>query len=77
LQRITYGDREVEVLSTGESHRHELYRVNDFEDDQLDFTGTVTHQLEVRELDVEAADGSMLALQASYRRINQEKVAST
>lgn len=67
----------MEVLSKSEPNRHELYKVNDFEDDRLDFTGTVTHQLEVRELDVDTADESFLVLQESYRRIKKEKDAST
>ena len=67
----------MEVLSTSEPHRHELYQVNDSDDDRLDFTGTVTHELEVRELDVDTADESFLLLKESYRRIKSEKVAST
>ena len=66
----------MEILSTVESSRHELYRAKQ-DSGGLDFAGTFTHQLEVRELYADTADESLRALQESYRRINQEKEAST
>ncbi|PWW75613.1 hypothetical protein C7212DRAFT_358520 [Tuber magnatum] len=76
--RLSYGDHSMEILSTVESSRHELYRAKQGSlGGGLDFAGTFTHQLEVRELYSETADEGLRALQESYRRINQEKEAST
>ncbi|CAZ80035.1 unnamed protein product [Tuber melanosporum] len=76
--RLSYGDQIMEILSTIESSRHELYRAEQASlGGELDFAGTFTHQLEVRELYADTPDESLRALEESYRRINQEKEAST
>ncbi|RPA97527.1 hypothetical protein L873DRAFT_1828954 [Choiromyces venosus 120613-1] len=76
--RLSYGDHTMEILSTVESNRHELYRAKQGSlGGGLGFAGTFTHQLEVRQLYTDTTDESLRALQESYRRINQEKEAST
>jgi RNA polymerase II elongation factor ELL len=67
----------MEIVSIVEPNRHELYRASINSPEELAFAATFTHQLEARELEDEVKDESLLALQESYRRINQEKEAST
>lgn len=77
-QRFVYGSQTMEILSMVEPNRHELYRASaSSSEDELAFAATFTHQLEVRELEEDTKDESLLALQDTYRRINQEKEAST
>ncbi|RPB08206.1 hypothetical protein P167DRAFT_555494 [Morchella conica CCBAS932] len=75
--RFVYGSQTMEIVSIVEPNRHELYRASINSPEELAFAATFTHQLEARELEDEVKDESLLALQESYRRINQEKEAST
>ncbi|KAI5843947.1 hypothetical protein DFP73DRAFT_594972 [Morchella snyderi] len=75
--RFVYGSQTMEIVSIVEPNRHELYRASTNSPEELAFAATFTHQLEARELEDEVKDESLLALQESYRRINQEKEAST
>lgn len=77
FQRLIYGDQAMEILSIVEPNRHELYRVSGSLEKQLVFAATFTHKLDVRELEEDTKDESLLTLQDTYRRIHQEKEAST
>lgn len=67
----------MEILSIVEPNRHELYKASTDSSGGLAFAATFTHKLDARELEEDTKDESLLALQDTYRRINQEKEAST
>lgn len=77
FQRFIYGNQTMEILSIVEPNRHELYRASTDSLGGLAFAATFTHKLDARELEEDTKDESLLALQDTYRRINQEKEAST
>lgn len=65
----------MEILATGQEIRHELYQTA--QGGQLDFIGLFTHNLEVREVNENSVDESLLKLQENYARIKDEKAANT
>jgi RNA polymerase II elongation factor ELL len=67
----------MEIVPAGEVHRHELYRRGDELSGPIEFVGTFSHNLEVRETNDHLVNESLLKLQKSYNQLNEEKAAST
>lgn len=67
----------MEIVPAGEVHRHELYRRGDELSRPIEFVGTFSHNLEVRETSDHSVDESLLKLQESYNLLSEEKAAAT
>lgn len=67
----------MEVVAAGETYRHEIYQRKYDGQRTLDFVGILSHNLEVRELDEDSRDESLLKLRKGYELLNDQKAAST
>ncbi|KAL7271929.1 hypothetical protein RUND412_005281 [Rhizina undulata] len=76
--KLGFNGQTVDLFSSVETHRHEIYRADPDSNGELAFAATSTHHLELREAEEDdVVDESLAALQQSYARLNKEKEAST
>lgn len=76
LQKLHFGKKSIEVVSTKDTHRHELYQHDD-DSGKLDFIGMFSHVLEVRGADEGGLEEAKAKLQKRYELYNDQKAASS
>ena len=80
IQSLKFGGRSIDLCSTPQSFRQELYRSSSAEgNSKLNYAAIMSHKLQVQQVEraTKGVDAALLALQNNMAALEKEKKSNT